>query len=114
MAGYNLIRQIRSLEEECDKLGFVLCPSKYHYDKEFGDVVAIQPKDQDSLPIYTRDAELFVGTINELARWIDGVKWARQYDGMLFGKKHDEKRERKEQDVRNNTLVRILKEKENV
>lgn len=108
MSGYNLVRKIKFLEEECDKLGFVMCQAK-HYIKEFGDVVAIKPKDIESLPPYSRDAEIFIGTINDLERWLQGIEWARKYDRMLFGVKNDEKRIRKEQDYRNEVLVKILK-----
>jgi hypothetical protein len=109
MSGYSLILQIRRLEEECDKLGFMMCHSKHGHHREFGDVVAIKPKDAGSLPIFSRDSELFVGTINELSKWLEGVKWARNYDRMLFGKGNDAKRERKEQDWRNKQLINILK-----
>jgi len=108
MSGYNLIRKIKFLEEECDKLGFKMCQS-HAYENVFGDVVAIKPKDIESLPPYSRDAEIFIGTLNDLERWLQGVKWARKYDSMLFGVKHDEKRERKEQDFRNEVLVKLLK-----
>ena len=108
MSGYNFVRKIKFLEEECDKLGFIMCQAK-HYIKEFGDVVAIKPKDIESLPPYSRDAEIFIGTINDLERWLEGIEWARKYDRMLFGVKHDEKRIRKEQDYRNEVLVKILK-----
>ena len=108
MSGYNLIRKIKFLEEECDKLGFKMCQS-HAYEKVFGDVVAIKPKDIESLPPYSRDAEIFIGTLNDLERWLQGVEWARKYDSMLFGVKHDEKRERKEQDFRNEVLVKLLK-----
>ena len=108
MSGYNLVRKTKFLEEECDKLGFIMCQAK-HYIKEFGDVVAIKPKDIESLPPYSRDAEIFIGTINDLERWLEGIEWARKYDRMLFGVKHDEKRIRKEQDYRNEVLVKILK-----
>jgi hypothetical protein len=61
------------------------------------------------LPIYTRDAELFVGTLEGAAYWMQGVEWARDYDRMVIDKNTDTKRERKEQDERNKQLVRILK-----
>ncbi len=109
MSGYNLIRKIKFLEEECDKLGFKMCQTSHAYEKVFGDVVAIKPKDIESLPPYSRDAEIFVGTLNDLERWLQGVEWARKYDSMLFGVKHDEKRVRKEQDFRNEVLVKLLK-----
>ena len=109
MAGLNLLIKIRRLEEECDKLGFMFCHSKHGSYHNYGDVVALKPMDQDSLPIYARDAELFCGTFDELEVWLRGVQWARDYDGMLFGvKKHTANRERKEQDYRNRKLVRIL------
>ena len=113
MSGYNLIRKIKILEEECSKLGFQLCQSK-HYVNEFGDVVAVKPKDIESLPPYSRDAELFIGTLNDLERWLQGIEWARKYDRMLFGPKHDEKRVRKEQDFRNDVLVKTIKGEKNV
>lgn len=114
MAGYNLLIKIRRLEEECDKLGFLLCHSKHGHHREYGDVVALKPKDQNSLPIYSRDAELFCGTFDDLEVWLRGLQWARDYDRMLFGKSHETKRERKEQDWRNRNLVSILTKEEKV
>ena len=64
MAGYNTIIKIRRLEEECERIGFMMSHAD-HYHKDYGDVVAVRPKDQNSLPIYSRDAELFVGTFEE-------------------------------------------------
>jgi hypothetical protein len=67
------------------------------------------PKDADALPIYNREAELFVGTLEGLETWLHGVRWAREYDMML--KLTDEKkRARKEQDERNRILLKTLKD----
>jgi hypothetical protein len=107
MSGYNLIVRIRRLEEECSKLGFMLCHSKY--GSHDIDMVALKPKDENSLPIYARDAEMFCGTINDLEVWLRGVTWARQYDKLLRVS-DDKKRERKEQDVRNHNLVKVLQD----
>jgi hypothetical protein len=109
MSGYNFIRKIRTIEEQLDRLGLMMCHSRHGYHNEFGDVVGVKPKDEFSLPIYSRDAELFVGTIEALEYWLMGVEWARKYDSLLFGKKHQSNRERKEQDYRNETVVRIIK-----
>ena len=106
MSGYNLIRKIRYLEEECDKLGFQICQAN-HYIKDFGDVVALKPK-ADCLPIYSRDAELFVGTLEDLERWIQGFQFARKYDSMVMGKAHDARRDRREQDYRNERLLKQI------
>ena len=86
-----------------------MCQS-HAYENVFGDVVAIKPKDIESLPLYSRDAEIFVGTLNDLERWLQGVEWARKYDSMLFGVKHDEKRVKKEVEFRHGRLVRQLKD----
>ena len=107
MSGYNLIRKIHYLEEECDKLGFMICQAR-HYISDFGDVVALKPK-ADCLPIYSRDAELFVGTIEQLERWLAGFHFARKYDSLLLGNKHDALRQRKEQDFRNKQLIKQIK-----
>ena len=67
------------------------------------------PKDTDALPIYSRDAELFVGSLERLEDWLAGVKWARDYD-MLLRLSDDKKRDTAEQKERNRQLMRTLKE----
>jgi len=108
MSGYNLVRKIKLLEEKCYEFGFIMCNTKHPYNN-YGDLLALKPKDVESLPPYSRDAEVFIGTLTDLERWLEGIEWARKYDRMLFGVKHDEKRVRKEQDFRNEVLVKILK-----
>lgn len=85
MAGYNAVLSLRRLEAEVDKLGFMLCAPKHGNwsGNDYDDRVAIKPKDADSLPIYTRDAELFTGSLEQLRVWLQGVQWARDYDMML-------------------------------
>jgi len=110
MAGYNAVLEFRRLEKAIDDLGFMLCAPKHGSwgSEDTGDRVAIKPKDTDSLPIYSRDAEVFTGTLEQLQTWIRGVAWAREYD-MMLKLSDDRKRQRKEQDARNQQLVRILK-----
>ena len=109
MAGYSLILEIERFKEKCDQLGFRLGYSKHgYYNQSHGDVISLYPQDAESLPIYSRDAELFVGSINDASTWLRGVEWARNYDRMVIGKANDKRRERKEQDYRNRELVRIL------
>ena len=111
MSGYETVLKIRRLERECDELGFMFCHSK-HGNYHMADVLALKPKDQNSLPVYSRDAELFLGTIDQLEVWLRGIQWARQYDRFLFGVKHDKTRERKEQDERNRQLLTMIKGEE--
>jgi len=59
------------------------------------------------LPIYSRDAVLFAGSLEAADKFMQGVLWAQDYDRML--KVSDvKKRTRKEQDVRNQQLVCML------
>ena len=67
------------------------------------------PKDPNALPIYSRDAELFIGTVERLEDWLAGVQWAREYDSMLR-LSDEKKRGAAEQRERNRQLMRTLKE----
>jgi hypothetical protein len=109
MSGWNTIQRIRRIEEEVDKLGFKFSKSKHTDWSEDHGALSLVPKDHEALPIYSRDAELFVGSIERLEDWLAGVRWAREYDMML--KLSDEKkRNNAEQKERNRQLMRILKD----
>jgi len=108
MAGYNAIMLLRRLEEEVNNLGFMFSQPKNGWGNDISDRVALKPKDADALPIYSRDAEIFCGTLDELQVWVRGVTWAREYDTMLKIS-DDKKRDRKEQDERNRQLANLLK-----
>ena len=110
MSGYHTILRIRRLEEEVDKLGFRMGNSKHgNFRQEFGDVVALFPKG-DAYPIYSRDAEIFVGTLEEMEVWLRGFLKAYEYHRMLIGRNFEERVKRKEQDYRNQTLMRKIAE----
>ena len=108
MSGWNTITQIRKLEERADSLGLKF--TAYKHDDMYGENVALVPKDSDALPIYSRDAVMFAGTLEHADRFMQGVLWARNYDTMVVDKNIAKKRERKEQDERNKQMVKILKE----
>lgn len=109
MSGWNTITRVRRLEDQVDKLGFKF-KSPRHGDWEQQErSLALVPKDADVLPIYSRDAELFVGTLEELETWLHGVRWAREYD-MMLRLSDEKKRARKEQDERNRILLKTLKD----
>ena len=83
MAGYQAIIELRRLEETVDRLGFMLAAPRTGSWGNDGDRVSIKPKDDTALPIYSRDAEIFTGTLEQLQVWLRGVAWARDYDMML-------------------------------
>lgn len=112
MSGYHTVLQVKRLEEDLDKMGLMMCYPRSGWGSDRGsDFVAVKPKDEESLPIYSRDAELFCGTLDGLRCWLTGVTWARSYDLMLRVS-NDKKREKKEQDLRNEQLIKRLKNEE--
>jgi hypothetical protein len=113
MSGWETIQQIKRVELAVDLLGFKFAKSKHTEWTDNHGALSLKPKDPDALPIYSRDAELFVGTVERLEDWLAGVKWARDYDMML--KLSDEKkRTAAEQRERNRQLLRTLKQGQRV
>jgi hypothetical protein len=109
MSGWNTIQRIKRIEEQIDKLGFKFSKSKHGDWTDDHGALSLVPKDHDSLPIYSRDAELFVGSIERLEDWLHGVRWAREYD-MMLRLSNEKKRSAAEQKERNRQLMRTLKE----
>jgi hypothetical protein len=107
MSGWSTIKNLRDIEARADLLGMKFAP--YKYDDRYGENVALMPKGTDSLPVYTREAVLFAGSIEDADQWMQGVLWAREYDRMTIGRTLDDKRVRKEQDLRNRQLIEIIK-----
>ena len=107
MSGWNTIQTIRKLEERADLLGMKF--TAYKHDDMYGENVALVPKDRDALPIYSRDAILFAGSLEHADRFMQGVLWAREYDRLAVDRKMDAKRARKEQDERNKQLMKKIK-----
>lgn len=98
-------RRIKDLEKTCEHQGFALKISNV-----FGGegTLALVPGDGDQLPIYTRDADLYRGTAEELQGFLMGWYKAKEYFSML--QLIDEKKiARKEQDYRNKNLARLIK-----
>ena len=108
MAGWSTIKQIRELEDRAHRLGMKFAP--YRHDDYDADNVALVPWGQDSLPIYTRDAILFAGSLEGADQFMQGIVWARHYDRMVVDRNIDTKRGRKEQDERNRQLLKTLKD----
>ena len=108
MTGWNTLRKIQVLKERADLLGMKF--AQYRHNDYNEDNVALIPKDQDSLPIYTRDAILFAGSLESADQFMQGVLWAREYDRMTVDRNIDAKRVRKEQDERNRQLLKTLKD----
>lgn len=108
MTGWNTLKKIQVLKERADLLGMKF--AQYRHNDYNEDNVALIPKDLDSLPIYSRDAILFAGSLESADQWMQGVLWAREYDRMTVDRNIDAKRVRKEQDERNRQVLKTLKD----
>jgi hypothetical protein len=108
MSGYNNILRVRRFEERVHNLGLRIGHPRYRNHSQDGDLLSLMPRDHE-WPIYNRDAEMFIGTIDAANAWLDGLEFARNYDDMLkVGSRA--KRERKEQDHRNKELLKAIED----
>jgi len=105
MSGWGTIKAIRALEARVDALGFEFAETGYDCGNETR--VSLKAKG-DSLPHYSRDAEIWIGTLEELVHWLNGVDWARGYDDML-NISDDKKRNKAENTERNRQLMATIK-----
>lgn len=78
-------------------LGFRLgSPCVHWHDSEGGDVVTLYPGDNDALPVFSRDAEIFTGTFGQVETFLTGWCRAQSYDQILGVS--DDKRRKKYED----------------
>lgn len=107
VAGWQLLRKYRDIEERVNSMGLKMGPSKYS-GMEF-DTIALFPKDEDSLPIYNREAEVFIGTLQDIEQWLRGVDWARKYD-ELMKVSNNEKRQTSERKYQQRELLKTIRD----
>ena len=110
MSGWNTIERVRRLEEEVDRLGFKFAKGKHSDWSDDHGALSLRPQDVESLPIYSRDAELYVGSLEGLEHWLAGVRWARDYDMML--KVSDEKKRGNAEDKERKSIALRRKREE--
>jgi hypothetical protein len=107
--GWEDVQRVKRVEARAEELGFKFSSSaNYNYGaNNIISYICLKPK-EDCLPHYSRDADIFIGTLEEINTWLTGVEWARGYEEMLkLG--NDKKRKEKEQVERNRQLLRTIK-----
>jgi hypothetical protein len=86
MSGYTTYLRYQRIEEQARLLGFRLANPKHGHwgggSNDGIDQVALYA-DGEALPIYSRDAELFTGTFNQVEVFLTGWAKAQQYDMLL-------------------------------
>lgn len=101
MAGFAALQVLKQFEVDVFHLGMAV--EEYRGDENLIRIVARD----DELPIYARDAGLFVGTIEEALMWLKGIEWARKYDEMIKISS-DKTRANSEQKERNRQLMQAI------
>lgn len=93
--GMNMIERIDYVRELAEFFGFRLGrrPHNGFGDSDI-DPIALYPKD-NCLLTYSRDTCLFVGSLSDVENFLDGIRWARNYDNMI-GATSDKRREQYE------------------
>ena len=95
MTGYSTYTRWQRIELQARSLGFRIGNPKHGWGREDGDAVAIYP-DDEALPIFGRDADIFTGTFSEVEIFLAGWARAQQYDSIL--RLSDDKKRKKYED----------------
>ena len=82
MSGYTTYQRWQRIEEQARIAGFRLGKPNHGWNEQAFDMVALYPAD-DALPVFCRDAELFVGTFSDVEIFLAGWSRAQQYDHLL-------------------------------
>jgi hypothetical protein len=86
VSGYTTYLRYQRIEEQARLLGFRLANPKHGHwgggSNDGIDQVALYA-DGEALPVYSRDAELFTGTFNQVEVFLTGWAKAQQYDMLL-------------------------------
>jgi len=96
VSGYTTYRRWQRIEEQAMIAGFRIDKPRHGWNEQAYDMVALYPAD-DALPVYSRDAELFVGTFSDVEIFLAGWSRAQQYDHFL--RMTDDKRRSKFEDA---------------
>jgi hypothetical protein len=104
--GWNTVQKIKRVEAMANKMGFEFSVGSNHYS-DLGDSIHLIPLG-DALPHYSRGAEIFSGSVEDIGTWLEGLQWARNYDEMLRVS-NEKKRTEREQVERNKQLLQMVK-----
>ena len=101
--GWAEFDKVRAIEGWARELGFRLTGTNYTHR-----AFALRPLD-DRYPSYTRDTDIYVGDANEIQCFLDGLKFMQDYHILHMKMFKPATLERKEQNLRNEQLVELIK-----
>jgi hypothetical protein len=107
--GWVDLERMKRVEAKANELGFKFTSGNSGWvdGDRTNQMIYVKPKD-DCLPHYSRDAQLYCGTLESIETWLEGLQFARNYDETLkLG--NDKKRSEREQVERNRQLLQMVK-----
>jgi hypothetical protein len=108
--GWVDLERMKRVEAKANELGFKFTSGNSGWvdmGNRTNQMIYVKPKD-DCLPHYSRDAQLYWGTLESIETWLEGLQFARNYDETLkLG--NDKKRSAREQVERNRQLLQMVK-----
>ena len=109
--GMDMIERIDRVRELAEFFGFRLGRRPHSgFGDSTIDPIAVYPKD-NCLPVYSRDACLFTGSLSDVENFLDGIQWARKYDNLI-GATTDQRRTQYEaREVARLAKMKLNKEK---
>jgi hypothetical protein len=93
MSGYSTYTRWQRIEAQAKQLGFCIGNPKHGHwsiSDPGTDQVALYPN-EEALPVFSRDAEIFAGTFGQVEVFLAGWARAQQYD-MILRLSDDKKR----------------------
>ena len=108
--GMDMIERIDRVRDLANFFGFRLGRTHHLVGYNGTDTIVLYPKD-NQLPAYSRDACLFTGSLSDVENFLDGIRWAQQYDKMI-GATTDQRRAQYEaREVARQEKIKFNKEK---
>lgn len=105
MAGYDVVKKVDDLRSLAKALGFVVKP----YYGELGKSYVRLTNDSDAMPTYiTRE---FIGTLEESAAFLQGMRYARMRDneiGLVSYELRDSVIRQRIQEINNEHLKQVI------
>jgi len=102
----NMYRRFNEVEAAANELGFEFGNDPYRRNSDL--ITLVPMADENILPGYNRKASFFSGDINQVAAFLAGIGWARDYDISLGYKLH---KTRPKAETRAIERIRLNKEK---
>lgn len=79
--GYYDISKIRRIEQRAESVGFKFASPKYGGRSDTA--IGLRLINNEVYPVYSRDTEIFVGSLDDINSFLDGMIFMKNYLAML-------------------------------